>query len=135
MAEKKLAPDQVEDKYSTTEIKTGGIWIDGKPIYRRVFQGTMVNNGAFSTYEESIPSSIEVIVNHHAFIKDTSSLGISNVPFVDGGFNGFTVDNQVSIRIDLYGNNFVVFSSGNTEPSPVYVVIEYTKSDYFPGGE
>ena len=31
--------------YSTTEQKTGGYWIDGKPIYRKTFTGTTTNIG------------------------------------------------------------------------------------------
>lgn len=31
--------EAIEDKYSTTEVKTNKIWIDGKPIYRKVYSG------------------------------------------------------------------------------------------------
>ena len=30
-------------KYSTSEVKTGYKWIDGKPIYRKIFTGNMTN--------------------------------------------------------------------------------------------
>lgn len=33
------------NSYSTDEIKTGGTWIDGKPIYRKVFTGVLNNLG------------------------------------------------------------------------------------------
>ncbi len=32
--------EAIEDKYSTTEVKTNKIWTDGKPIYRRVYKGS-----------------------------------------------------------------------------------------------
>lgn len=43
------------NSYSTDEIKTGGTWIDGKPIYRKVIPFIINNDGVFSidlsTYE------------------------------------------------------------------------------------
>lgn len=42
----------VEEKnsYSTTEMLTGGKWIDGKPIYRKVFTGLNYGGGTANTY-------------------------------------------------------------------------------------
>ena len=34
------AIDNIQDVYSTSEVKTNKVWIDGKPIYRRVIQHT-----------------------------------------------------------------------------------------------
>ena len=43
----KLVVAADENNYSTEEVKTSKTWIDGKPIYRRVFTGTI------STYTDS----------------------------------------------------------------------------------
>ena len=36
--------------YSTTETLTGGTWIDGKPIYRKVFTGLNYGNVTVNTW-------------------------------------------------------------------------------------
>lgn len=35
----KINDKLLEEKYSTTETKTNQVWIDGKPIYRKVITG------------------------------------------------------------------------------------------------
>lgn len=37
----KINNELIKDVYSTIETKTNKIWIDGKPIYRKVFTGTV----------------------------------------------------------------------------------------------
>lgn len=34
---------EIVDNYSTVETKTNKVWIDGKPIYRKVFDGLSIN--------------------------------------------------------------------------------------------
>ena len=41
------------NSYSTDEIKTGGTWIDGKPIYRKVLTATLQTNEQILTIEVS----------------------------------------------------------------------------------
>lgn len=42
-----LGDTAYKDIYSTTETKTNKVWIDGKPIYRKVIDfGNLPNNGA-----------------------------------------------------------------------------------------
>lgn len=37
------------DSYSTSEVNTGKTWIDGKPIYKKVFTGTIGSSGSSVT--------------------------------------------------------------------------------------
>ena len=60
--------------YSTTEQKTGGTWIDGKPIYRVTFQTSV--QGAVQTLLGEI-ANISEMVHTYGNIKQT---GGSNVP-------------------------------------------------------
>ena len=39
-AAKNYIAGEINDVYSTDEVKTNKVWIDGKPIYRKVFTGT-----------------------------------------------------------------------------------------------
>ncbi len=47
--------------YSTTEQKTGGVWIDGKPIYRKVVNFGALLNTANKTVAHNI-ANIDKIV-------------------------------------------------------------------------
>lgn len=66
----------VEEKnsYSTTEMLTGGKWIDGKPIYRRVFTGLSVslssNNFSNVLPQSSVPD-IAFITSAKGWYSDT----------------------------------------------------------------
>lgn len=59
--------------YSTGEVKTGARWIDGKPIYRRVFQGTLTtyndqtNRRSFGgTFLTNVDSVIQAYGFYHS---------------------------------------------------------------------
>lgn len=54
------------DVYSTSEVKTNKVWIDGKPIYRRVWHGNLGSGTG-----ENI-------------LEDLSAWGIDNVVRYDG---------------------------------------------------
>jgi len=43
-----IVPPTINETYSTTEVNTGKKWIDGNPIYRRVFTGTTPASNALS---------------------------------------------------------------------------------------
>ena len=66
----------VEEKnsYSTTEMLTGGKWIDGKPIYRRVFTGLSVslssNNFSNVLPQSSVPN-IAFIISAKGWYSNT----------------------------------------------------------------
>ena len=40
-----ITDDSMDNSYSTDEILTGKFWIDGKPIYRKVFELTLFRFG------------------------------------------------------------------------------------------
>lgn len=111
-------------KYSTTEVKTGDVWIDGKPIYRRVF----VQNGTWS----------DTVVSF-----DISSLNIDTIIKYDGSANGTTGGNPAQYPINrpskagtqfqldtYYYNNArldVTVGSG-LNLSQIRLILEYTKT-------
>ena len=43
---KNYMADNIKDVYSTDEVKTNKVWIDGKPIYRKVWYWQNVTSGA-----------------------------------------------------------------------------------------
>lgn len=101
--------------YSTTEQKTGGYWIDGKPIYRKVFTGLNFGGGTTGTWNNTgvVIADIETIVEGVGLrLAPSTSVHCVNGFFSYGiGSNG---------NIQYYGNNT---SAGlNT------LIIEYTKT-------
>ena len=93
--------------YSTTEVKTGKKWIDGKPIFTRVINYT----GALSNTAVTLASNIDYIDNitNAVCVADNVSEGFS--PIV------VWLDNT-----DLKGR-----TAGNYASQLLYIVIEYTK--------
>ena len=62
------------NSYSTNEVKTGGKWIDGKPIYRKTFIGVTTENGwnaiaSLSNLDISKVTKIEQIYEEYAYIQ------------------------------------------------------------------
>lgn len=117
----KTVKDYVKEIYSTNEIKTNKVWIDGKPIYRIV-----INMG-------DIPSNSSKIINHNIknidFVTSVSGLGVTstnhyNIPFSpnEAMFSGLSVSMRASSTEISVSTSKVV--SGHT----IYGIMEYTKT-------
>lgn len=100
--------------YYTTEQKTGGYWIDGKPIYRKVFENlnygqtinTWVNTGA-------IVSDIDTLIKGTA-LRRTSTTQVN------------CVDNFVSFGKGSNGNiQYLTYDAMNNQDT---LIVEYTKT-------
>ena len=105
------------NSYSTNEVKTGGKWIDGKPIYRKV-----VDFGALSAGSKTVAHGINNLgdvtrIYGVARSSDNTSLPLpyaSSVPII-------LYANTNNIVIEISNNNY----SGYTRSE---VTIEYTKT-------
>lgn len=62
--------------YSTTEQKTGGVWIDGKPIYRRVFEysNRFCNKNDGIIIDSNFPISPQNVVGLKCFLYTTDGI-------------------------------------------------------------
>lgn len=98
--------------YSTNEVFTGKYWIDGKPIYRRVFTGLDYGNktGSWTSTGVTIPN-IERIIKGTA-LRDTM----------------YCVRNEISFAVDTGG--LINYFSGLsiTTPHINIMILEYTKT-------
>ncbi|MDR2888725.1 MAG: collagen-like protein [Lachnospiraceae bacterium] len=104
--------------YSTNEVATGGTWINGKPIYRRVFKGTTsyVNGGAVAL--GNIANMDEVISMDGCILSAIASNvhTINCTPQVVVGIS------KTSKNVNVGVTDAVYFLG-----RPVTVIIEYTK--------
>lgn len=118
--------------YSTEEIKTGETWIDGKPVYRKVFQ---ITNASGTTTEFDL-SSLNISTmffnlskSYYKWSQHTRIFPIISVN-VEAGTTSSTdvAKNQCGVFYD-YSNKKMTLEFGyNRRVYDAVVTIEYTKT-------
>ena len=106
--------------YSTSEIKTGGRWTDGKPIYRKVINFGALPNADIKRVNHNI-ANLDKVINIGGYVKFPSGYYVG-VQFVDvvGGF--------ASSWYTTVGPTDVAIATGIDRSSlTAVVVLEYTK--------
>lgn len=116
------ACDYVNDlqTYSTTEQRVG-TWIDGKPIYRMVIEGTINSTGISQYILQN--TSIETLIDAGGIIID------GNIQFMIGKAtydSGTTLTN--ASRIIKLGSDLRLDYSAVFRSKPYKAIIEYTKT-------
>lgn len=111
------------DNYSTTE-QAIGTWIDGKTIYRKVYDLTCtLDNNYYYTYtgDSSTIMNIDTIVKYDAYIKrDTVIFKIPNsksyncMTYIQRSYGGISLACDTSIGTSFDGK-------------PLIIILEYTK--------
>lgn len=107
-------------EYSTAETLTGGTWIDGKPIYRKV-----IDFGA-------LPNATEKAVDHNITNLDKMLL-IMGVTTDGGSINPLPYANSSNViySIMIYATNTqVCIRTGSDRRvfTQTYIILEYTKT-------
>ena len=109
------------DVYSTTEVKTISVWIDGKPIYRRVISFGALPNKATKTQDVSSWNIDRLIYLYGSTQNPTSGIA-RPLPFEANDSTGVRVDKQINnIRLTTYDTTWNGYT--NTE-----VIVVYTKT-------
>lgn len=108
--------------YSTSEVKTNKVWIDGKPIYKKVLVGGSVSGGSgiiISTNTNNIDTMLT-----------TTGFGLNS-----GGSwwplnrsHETTFNYQSGFYYNKTYNRFEVNSGTNAGYTKVYIIMEYTKT-------
>ena len=106
--------------YSTNEVKTGGKWIDGKPIYRKTISCGALPNNTTKNVAHGINNLERVIKTEGYSVGTAGSAGsFIPVPYVSGV--------PMAMYVDM--TNLVLQTSGTySNYSDTYVTIEYTKT-------
>ena len=108
------------NSYSTNEVKTGGKWIDGKPIYRKTISCGALPNNTTKNVAHGI-SNLERVIKTEGYSVGTAGSAGSfiPVPYVSGV--------PMAMYVDM--TNLVLQTSGTySNYSDTYVTIEYTKT-------
>lgn len=123
----KINQKQYGKKYSTTEQLTGDVWIDGKPIYRRSFTGTISQAASTRNSVTLIASGVETIINGSGY---WDAGGTFMVP-VGSTVTSTTALNTAygsEIRLQSNAASLLTVSSSARSSAPYHVTIEYTKT-------
>lgn len=116
--------DATTDIYSTTETKTNKVWIDGKPIYRKVIH-----------YTDVVAAGSTVVIGSVAGFADVVSFAGTFKNSADGNcfslnYTWTNADLAVKQNIPFVlraNGNVVVATPYGLDITAVNVVIEYTK--------
>ena len=110
----------VED-YSTDEIKTNGVWLDNKPIYRKVLHitsGIAVDTDKFVNISSL---NIDNIVDLRGWThQGGTGFGYISLYFNDGNGRGNKLHTQQGSNTLVYNHHWAA--------DEIYIIIEYTKT-------
>lgn len=105
------------DSYSTSEVKTNKRWIDGKPIYRKIFdRGT-----SLETFNHNIPNVSNIWIINDYTVRIHAS---GNVIPLNGGSNSGSLVTSCfpnTTQINIYNFESII-------PTQVFICVEYTKT-------
>ena len=108
--------------YSTTEQLTGGTWINGKPIYRKVVDFGYLPNATEKNVAHNI-SNIDKFTHIYGVALNSSNENSYPLPFGYPANNG---RNSIGLVVNL--TNVRINTEVNLSPLYAYVTLEYTKT-------
>ncbi len=111
--------DIVEDNYSTSEVKTNKVWIDGKPIYRKVISNITTPSTTNSWVSIGSVSNVSTLINMYGFVIATDGRTLS--------LNHSEPSAEISTTFKS-GNVEMKVILDNWKSRPCYVTLEYTKT-------
>ncbi len=106
------------NSYSTDEVKTGGKWIDGKPIYRKTIDCGALPNNTYKNVNHNI-TNLDIIIKCYGEARgSTARIVLPNASAIPA--------NAIEIYLD---GEYVVIQTGNDRSGyNGYVTVEYTKT-------
>ena len=105
------------NKYSTDE-QIIGTWIDGKPLYRKVIEGTLSAPDISGGTWFRVVANVHKLINVYGFVDDR--------PY---NYYSITRNNYIVTSLDfaVAGNTIMYRNLGLAENSAFNIVLEYTK--------
>ena len=109
--------------YSTSEVKTNEVWIDGKPIYRKTFYRQSLISGTNEIVNHGIQNVDKIWVNPSKSFAIWSNGTMNPIPFIhpDNYANGIYVS-------DFSSTSYRIKSGMDRTNVPGYITLEYTKT-------
>ena len=113
--------EPTEDIYSTSEVKTNKIWIDNKPIYRKVIQFTQGLNGGVNAIAHNVPN-VASIVNVSMLLKYNTTIYMNSAFESTTSYISLSGATPDTIYIGIGSSWANSFKQGFT------IIMEYTKT-------
>ena len=104
--------------YSTTEQRIG-TWIDGKPLYRKVYDFGSAPNNTTKTLAANI-TNLSAITKIYGFATTTAGY-VTPLPQV-------VANGQNQIQLFFNNNNVSITTTSDKSTYYCYVILEYTKT-------
>ena len=105
--------------YSTDEIKTNKVWVDGKTIYRKVLNITTFNNLNDGWYDNIDMSFVDNMISVSGFIKQNTVTFPINAYHSGSWYNCFYLN---AGEKKIHG-----IVSQELQNKPAMLILEYTK--------
>jgi len=118
------------ETYSTEEIKIG-TWIDGKPIYRKVFETTTpaVTPNGLSPFIDISSLNIKNVINLYGFVNVKDDAANINMYLPINSTSTDDINNNlvyVASYVNMHSHSIYFFS--DFVNAPTVVILEYTKT-------
>lgn len=111
------------NSYSTDEVKTGGKWIDGKPIYRKVVDfGALPNATIKGATFDNINADTFVKIEGIAMMTNNGSA--ITIPFADTS----AATQSIAIFVNSTSISINTGSVNRSDYTKCYITLEYTKT-------
>ena len=122
-----IATNNAKDNiYSLSETDTGKIWIDGKPIYRKVIDfGTLPNAGV--KYANLGIENLERIIFWQGLVFESSTGNYFPLPNATTAGSPYLIDIVVASG-DGYTQALRIRTQNDRTGFTAYIIVEYTKT-------
>ena len=112
----------IVDEYSLDEVKTNKVWIDGKPIYRKVLDVGSLPNATrkYITYDVNVDNPF--FLNGTAKNSSGNKLGMPSA-------NAVNLANSVACGWDTANNRVWIETGNDLTAFSGYLILEYTKTN------
>lgn len=115
--------------YSANEIATGGRWIDGRPIYRKVLSVECPNINT-SYYSSDSVQNVDTVIGLNIITMATNRSSGLNLIIESGRY--YSSSNYVRTNLEQLpnnSNNYRIFWWSNAVIGTAYAIVEYTKKN------
>lgn len=114
-------PFDISDVYSTSEVKTNKVWIDGKPIYRKVIKDINVTSNMSETISTGL-SNVNVI-NIYGEYHTTDYGIVQTIPYISSS-------KEYVIEVISMNNGAIIrYRTASGFNGKSNIVLEYTKNN------
>lgn len=111
----KVVNTEINDTYSLQELKTNKIWINNKPIYRKVVQISKLPNNNVQDFSTNLSNVTTINVDYY-FLRQSDGLILIN-----------TVNIQ-QIQVRSWGSTIRIITNSDLSEYTGYVTLEYFKN-------